>query len=597
MSSYQPPLKDIRFVVEDVLGMPTRWRTMAAFKDLDGETARQILEAAGSFSAEVLAPTNATGDAQGCQWTDGEVRTPDGFAGAYAAFVEGGWPALACDPAFGGQGLPQLLNLALYEMLNSANHAWTMYPGLAHGAYECLKAHADPELRDRYLPKVVSGEWLATMALTEPQAGSDLGLLRTRADPQPDGSLRITGNKIFISGAEQDLTENILHLVLCRLPDAPLGTKGISLALVPKVLPDGRRNTVRCDGIEKKMGIKGSATCALSFDGATGWLIGEPHRGLAAMFLMMNAARLQVSMQGLGHLELATQRALRYAAERQQMRAPSRPDGAAMPPSGADLIVHHPAMRRTLLTLQAQTEASRVIAYWTAMLLDDADHHADDEQRACAGRWLAVLTPVIKATLTELGHVGADAALQVFGGYGFVHEYGIEQQVRDSRIAMIYEGTNEIQAIDLVLRKVLDDGGTRLGSLLDELRLEAGRCDDEGGDLSVFARALREQCEVAALAAKTLVDGRAADPEWPLRVADDFLRGMGQVLMAWAWARIARTAYQPASSDSPLADAAWRAGKLERARFGVDWLLPQAAVYWQRVAGRTAALPWVRMEA
>jgi alkylation response protein AidB-like acyl-CoA dehydrogenase len=595
MLHYLPPLRDMQFVIEELLEMPARWDRIPAFKDIDVETSRQILEEAGRFAAEVLAPLNGPGDLAGCQLVDGRVSTPPGFAAAYADFVAGGWPALACDPAFGGQGLPQLINLALYEMLNSANHAWTMYPGLAHGAYECLKAHAEPGLRDRYLPQVVSGECLATMALTEPQAGSDLGLLRTRAEPQADGSWRVTGHKIFISGAEHDLTDNIVHLVLCRLPDAPPGTKGISLALVPKILPDGQRNTVRCDGIEKKMGIKGSATCAVAFEGAIGWPIGAPHRGLAAMFLMMNAARLQVSMQGLGHLEAATQKALRYATERAQMRAPSRPEGVALPSGGADLIVHHPAMRRTLLTLQAQTEASRVIAYWTAMLLDDADHHPDPAARRAPARLLPVLTPVIKACLTELGHQGADAALQVFGGYGFVHEYGIEQQVRDSRIAMIYEGTNEIQAIDLVMRKLLDDGGARFAALIDELAREAAQCRAGGPALADFAAALEAQCGAATRAAHALVDGRATDPEWPLRVADEFLRGVGFVLMAWAWARTARAIVAPAGVvPDGTADPQWRAAKLARARFGLEWLLPQGDLHWQRVHRREASLPWVQ---
>eukprot|EP01036_Dinobryon_divergens_P050663 gene50663-67827_t len=300
----------MRFVIDEVLGAPAAWQAQQAFDGLDAETAAQVLAEAGRFAAEVLAPLNGPGDLEGCRWQGGEVTTPAGYRAAYQAFVEGGWPALACDPACGGQGLPQLLNAALYEMLAGANHGWTMYPGLLHGAYECLHAHAPAELRERYLAKVTSGEWLSTMCLTEAHAGSDLGLLRTRAVPQDDGSFAVTGSKIFISGGEHDLTDNIVHMVLARLPEAPAGTKGLSLLLVPKLLPDGRRNTLRCDGIEKKMGLKGSATCVMSFEAATGWLVGEPHRGLAAMFLMMNAARLHVGLQGLGHLEVATQNAL-----------------------------------------------------------------------------------------------------------------------------------------------------------------------------------------------------------------------------------------------------------------------------------------------
>ena len=465
MWRYDPPLRDMRFVIDEVLGAPAAWAAMPAHAEIDSDMAAAVLEEAGRFAAEVLAPTNGPGDLEGCTWRDGEVSTPSGYKAAYQAFVDGGWPALACDPDCGGQGLPELLNAALFEMLVSANHAWTMYPGLLHGAYEVLHQHASGWLRDTYLPKVTSGEWLSTMCLTEAHAGSDLGLLRTRAVPGADGAYAITGNKIFISGGDHDLTPNIVHLVLARLPDAPVGTKGLSLFLCPKWLPDGRRNAARCDSIEKKMGIKGSATSVMSFDGATGWLLGEPNRGLQAMFLMMNAARLHVALQGLGHLEVATQNALRYTAERLQSRSPSRPAGT--PAAAADPIVLHPTVRRQLWTLQARTESARVLCYWTAQALDEEHAHPDEAARQAAGDRATLLTPVLKALMTDYGHHGADRALGLWGGHGYIHEYGIEQLVRDSRIAMIYEGTNEIQAIDLLLRKVLPDGGTRLRALLD----------------------------------------------------------------------------------------------------------------------------------
>jgi alkylation response protein AidB-like acyl-CoA dehydrogenase len=399
-----------------------------------------------------------------------------------------------CDPADGGQGLPRLLDAALNEMMAAANHGWTMYPGLQHGAYECLRAHGSEALKQRYLARIASGEWLATMNLTEPQAGSDLGLVRTRAQPHPDGSWRITGNKIFISGGEHDLTPNIIHLVLARPPDAPAGTRGLSLFLAPKELPDGTRNALRCDGIEKKMGIKGSATCAMSFEGATGWLVGEPNRGLAAMFLMMNSARLRVALQGLGHLQAAQQNAHDYASERVQGRGRR--------------IAEHPAMRRILWRLRALAEGGRVIAYWAAMLLDQAHAHPDEHARAQADSLVGLLTPVLKSFLTESGHLGATHALQVWGGYGYVHEYGIEQAVRDSRIAMVYEGTNEIQAIDLIQRKVVGDGGAAMARLFD--RLETG-------------------CESGALRSATasVVAAAARDAELALRVADDYLKGIG----------------------------------------------------------------------
>ena len=569
MWAYTAPLRDMQFVIEDVLGAPAAWAAMPAHADLDADTARQILEEAAKFASEVVAPINGAADLEGCHWGDGEVRTPEGYPAAYRAFVEGGWPALACDPAYGGQGLPQLLNAALYEMLAASNHAWTMYPGLLHGAYECIKAHASDALKDRYMAKIVSGEWLSTMALTEPQAGSDLGLVRTKAEPQPDGSLLVSGSKIFISGGEQDMTDNIVHLVLCRLAGAPPGSKGLSLVLCPKVLPDGARNAVRCDGIEKKMGIKGSATCALSFEGATGWLVGEANRGLAAMFVMMNAARLHVALQGLGHLEMASQNAFAYAGERVQMR---------------ETIAQHPAVRRTLWSLRALSEGERVVAYWTAQLLDESEQHPDAAVRERAMQLVALLTPVAKAFFTDNGFRGAAQAQQVWGGYGYVHEYGIEQTVRDSRIAMIYEGTNEIQAIDLVQRKLLDnDGGARLELLLAEFGDEAARCSVQP-EIVAFGQALQAQAEAVREGVQALRNGRDADPEWPLRAADDVLHGIGFALLAWAWARTARAALLKAEDP-------WMADKLRAARFGVQWLLPEAAHRWQRVKARDALLP------
>lgn len=590
MWTYHPPLRDFQFILEELLDAPTAWAGIPAFADLDSDTARQVLAEAGRFAGEVLAPTNAPGDLAGCSWHDGEVTTPPGFRDAYGTFCDGGWPALACDPQWGGQGLPQMLNMALHEMLNGANHAWTMYPGLSHGAYEALKAHATPGLQQRYLPPIVSGQWLATMCLTESHAGSDLGLLRTRAEPAAghDGldngaELRVTGSKIFISGGEHDLTDNIVHLVLARLPDAPAGSRGLSVVLVPKWLPDGRRNAIRCDGIEKKMGIKGSATCVLSFEGATGWLIGEPHRGLAVMFRMMNSARLQVGMQGLGHLEAARQNALRYAHERAQSRAPARPDGSTA--AGADAIALHPAVRRTLWTLQALAEGQRVLALWTAQWLDEAEHHPEPSRRSRAANVAALLTPVVKAFLTANGHHGANAALQVWGGHGYVHDYGIEQAVRDSRIAMIYEGTNEIQAIDLLQRKVFEDGGHRLSLVLDEFDREARACEADAA-VADLAAPLKSAIDALRQATARLYIGRAQDAEWPFRAADDYLRATGLVLMGWAWARRARVAAPRAGAD------AWYAQTLTAARFGIQWLLPEAAWLLRRVQDPAPVLPW-----
>jgi len=568
MWTYTPPLRDMQFVIEEVLDAPAWWAATPAFADLDADTARAVLEEAGKFAAGVLAPINGSADLEGCTWNDGEVTTPSGYREAYRAFVEGGWAALACEPEHGGQGLPALLNAAFNEMIAAANHGWTMYPGLLHGAYDCLRTHGSAELKARYLGKVASGEWLATMNLTEPQAGSDLALVRSKAEPQAEGSYRLSGSKIFISGGEHDLTDNIVHLVLARLPDAPAGTKGLSLFLAPKLLPDGTRNAIRCDGIEKKMGIKGSATCAMSFDGATGWLIGEPNRGLAAMFVMMNSARLHVGLQGLGHLEAAEQNARAYAHERVQ--------GRGQP------IAMHPAVRRTLWSLRALADGERVIAYWCAQLIDEVHHHPDGARRAQADALVGLLTPVVKAFFTDNGHRGADEALQVWGGYGYVHEYGIEQTVRDSRIAMIYEGTNEIQAIDLLQRKVLDRP-ERIQALMAEWRAEqdlleqdaASRGADASLQLLVWRDELERQIGYVELAVHALKS--SDDRERAFRIADDFLHGLGHALMAWAWARVTRVALK-------FPDRAACRRRIDLAEHGRRWVLPAARVHWERVA-------------
>jgi alkylation response protein AidB-like acyl-CoA dehydrogenase len=567
--TYEAPLRDMRFAIERVLAAPASWHACPAFADVDLDTAQAVLEEAARFATGVLQPLNAAGDREGCRLgADGRVRTPTGFREAYRAFVDGGWPSLPCAPEWGGQGLPLLLDAALREMLDACNHGWTMYPDLLHGAYETIKAHAGDELKARYLPKIVSGEWLAAMALTEPQAGSDLGLLRTRASEEPDGSLRITGQKIFISGADHDLTDNVVHLVLCRLPGAPEGSKGITLALVPTVRPDGTRNAVFVDGLEHKMGIHGSATCAVRYDGATGWLVGEPHRGLAAMFLMMNSARLHVGLQGLGHQEMAVQNARRHAAERAQ---------------GGQPIDHHSAVRHLLLRGQALVEGQRLLAYRAALALDEAAHHADPARRAAEGRIAALLTPVVKAFCTEHGFRSASDALQVFGGYGYTREYGVEQTLRDARIAMVYEGTNEIQAIDLVQRKLLADRGETLQALLAGYEAEAERTAACQG-LADLAEALRGEIAAARAGLAALLARAADGREAVLAVADDALQGIAWLCMAWAFAAGAR-----ATVDEP--DRAWAEAKLARMRYGARWLLPQAAVHWRRVADRSAPLP------
>jgi alkylation response protein AidB-like acyl-CoA dehydrogenase len=577
MWHYQPPLRDIRFVTEELLDLPSQWAALPAYAELDADTARQVIEEAGKFASDVLAPLNASGDLEGCTLRDGAVTTPRGFREAYQAFVAAGWPALACDPKVGGQGLPHALNAVLHEMLNSANHAWNMYPGLLHGAYECLMAHATPELKERYLGKIVSGEWLSTMCLTEAHAGSDLGLLKTRAEPQPDGSYRLRGTKIFISGGEHDLSDNIVHMVLARISDAPAGTKGISLFLCPKFLPNdtpgGERNALRCDGIEKKMGIKGSATCVMSFEGATAWLVGEPHRGLAAMFSMMNAARLHVGLQGVGHSESAYQNSLRYALDRTQMRAPQRPPERQA--EAADPIALHPAMRHKLLRQRALLEGGRLLAYETSHLLDVAEQHPDTAVRRVAHDEASLLTPIVKAFLTDNGFAAATAAQQVFGGHGYVHDFGAEQCVRDARIALIYEGTNEIQAIDLLVRKLLPDGGARLGALLARLDAEL----PEGG-LSAPARLVLSQWREVT---QQVVQQAATDAELPYRVADDYLRLAGLTLLAQGWARADAAA---ARGDSPF-----HLAKRETARYYFDFVLPEAGLCLARIGAGQNPLP------
>ena len=585
MWHYQAPLRDMQFIFEHWLQAPRAWGQMSAFEALDLPLAIQVLEEAGRFSTGILAPLNSNGDRQGCRFEEGRVSTPDGFVEAYRAFAEGGWPALACDEAFGGQGLPQLLDAALQEMLYASNHGWAMYTGIAHGAYLCLKAHAPQWIKDRYLPQIVSGEALPTMCLTEPQAGSDIGLLRCRAEPLSDGSYRLSGNKIFISGGEHDLTEDILHLVLARLPGAPAGSRGISLFLVPKRLDDAQGNSVRCDGIEHKMGIKGSATCSLTFDGAQGWLIGEANRGLAAMFVMMNSARLHVGLQGLGHAEAAWQNAHAYALERKQMRAPNRPAGIGA--EAADPIHYHPAMRRALLELRAYAEGMRAVGYWAAHLLDQAEHDPDLATRQRALQLAELLTPVIKAFFTEQGFRLASNALQVFGGYGYVAEFAIEQTLRDSRIAMIYEGSNEIQANDLLLRKVLGDEGRAFGKLLAVMREEVREAGETAGCAS-FCAELALLCDKLEGVQAEVRDRAAEEGEYPYRAAGDFLRLCGVALLAFAWARAARVSRLLVDSD-PL-----RASKLETASFFFAYLLPEAD--YRIAAIRAARAPLAFLE-
>ena len=523
---YKPHTPDINFILFQVLKASEQLSALPAFSEVDPDLMNQVLDEASKFVGEVIAPINRDGDEIGCQWSEGKVTTPPGFRDAYQTFWQSGWPALACATEDGGQGLPTVLEAVLYEMLSGANHGWTMAPGLLHGAYECLKHHGSESLKSQYLEKLATGEWLATMCLTEPHAGSDLGLSRTKALPQPDGSFLISGTKIFISGGEHDLSDNIVHLVLARLPDAPSGPKGLTLFLAPKVMPNGSLNNIHCERIEEKMGLHGSPTCVMRFDEANSWVIGEPNRGLNAMFVMMNAARLHVGLQGIGLLEAAWQKADDYSKERRQMRAP----GPRKSTEAADPIAQHPAIRRILATQRAWIDGGRVLAYRTAIELDLAKHHSDETRRTRAQLWCSLVTPVLKSAWTAQAFQGSSECLQVFGGHGFVREWGIEQIVRDSRVTMIYEGTNEIQAIDLLVRKVIPDGGTGLAALLQSLNDDSAN-SDLGAQLSAQATQLNQ-------VTRRLVEAAQTTPELPFWVADDYLRAVSLTLMTWAWLKI-----------------------------------------------------------
>ncbi|MFM8918708.1 MAG: acyl-CoA dehydrogenase family protein [Limnohabitans sp.] len=555
MSDYQPRIQDMQFVLSNVLGVPDQLKALSAFDEVDADLMHQVLEEAGKFVGEVVAPLNRDGDEIGAQWQDGKVTMPPGFQSAYQMFWQAGWPALSAAPEDGGQGLPSVLEIMLYEMLSAANHGWTMAPGLLHGAYECIKHYASPSLKETYLKKVGTGEWLATMCLTEPHAGSDLGLSRTKATPQADGRYALNGTKIFISGGEHDLTDNIVHLVLARLPDAPPGPKGLSLFLVPKFYPNGERSAVHCDRIEEKMGLHGSPTCVMRFDDAIAEIIGEPGKGLNAMFVMMNAARLHVAMQGIGLLDAAWQKADAYARERRQMRAPAGQTVKPKSAAEADFIIEHPAIQRILNTQRAWVDGGRVLAYQTAVALDRIKH-ANKEDAVKAQRWCALVTPVMKAAFTHQAFHGGSDCLQVLGGHGYVREWGIEQIVRDARVAMIYEGTNEIQAIDLLVRKIMADGGQSLNQLLDDMK----------------APSQTESAEATQLRQLTqhIVSAAPQDPSLGHRVADDYLRAMALVMLQWAWQRIDASLNEQTSELKTRWQAPSKAFR--------QWVLPEFAM-------------------
>jgi len=574
MQTYTPPLRDMRFVLHE-LHDSTALAKLPGLEEMTPDLLNTILEEAGKFISATLLPLNASGDAEGCRYEDGVVRTPKGFKEAYKAFVGGGWGALSSDPEYGGQGLPQSAAKLVEEMICGCNLSFGLYPGLSHGAYLALKSHGSDALRNLYLPKLVDGSWTGTMCLTESHCGTDLGLLRTKAVPQADGSYRITGSKIFISAGEHDLTENILHLVLARMPDAPPGIKGISLFVVPKFLPNadgsvGARNGVKCTGIEHKMGIKASATCQISFDQASGFLVGEPHKGMRAMFVMMNSERLSVGTQGLGIGEVAYQSAVAYAKDRLQGRSLS---GTKHPEKSADPIIVHPDVRRMLMTMRAYNEGCRALGVWVANALDRMERLPESPERSEAEDFIALMTPVVKALFTDLGFEGANLGLQTYGGHGFIVDHGMEQFVRDARIAMIYEGTNGVQALDLVGRKLPANMGRSLRRFFHPVSefIEAHGKDPEVGTL---VQSLAKAFGALQLATAFIAQKSFSDPEEAGAASTDYLRMLGLVALGYMWVRMAKVAAEklPGAAGE---DAAFYAAKRTTAAFYVDRILPQ----------------------
>jgi alkylation response protein AidB-like acyl-CoA dehydrogenase len=553
--------------------------------DVSAELMDSILEEAGKFATEILLPLNASGDEEGCHLENGVVRTPKGFREAYGKFRESGWGALSSPTEYGGQGLPEILGKMVEEMQCSANLSFGLYPGLTHGATLALEGHGSENLKRRYLPKMIDGTWSGTMCLTEAQCGTDLGMMRTKATPQDDGSYRIDGAKIFISAGEHDLTENIIHLVLARLPDAPRGIKGVSMFLVPKFVPneDGRpgaRNGVTCTAIEHKMGLRASATTQLYFDDAVGWLVGEPNKGMRAMFTMMNAERLSVGIQGLGVAETAYQSAAFYAKDRIQGRALS---GAKYPERAADPIIVHPDVRRTLMTVRAYVEGCRALSGWVATALDLESKASDPQRRQAAEDFVSIMTPVVKALFTDLGFELSSMALQVYGGHGYIRDHGMEQLVRDARICMIYEGANGIQALDLVGRKMPAHMGRFLRQFFHPVQdfIEQNSDDPKVLPLAKSFAALQQATAHIAQAA-------LKDPEEAGAAATDYLRLMGLVALGFMWAKAAKVA--EAKLPQADGDAGFYQAKLTTAQFFADRLLPQTGALWSSIKAGKASM-------
>lgn len=573
MPVYTAPLRDMSFVLKEVIGLE-QLTAIKNYQDLSEDLIEAILNEGARFTENVIHPLNASGDKEGCRFENGNVYTPKGFKEAYTEFVNSGWPALNADPAYGGQGLPNIIALLFEEMICSANISFGLYPGLTRGAYTMLHSHGSDELKKKYLPKMVEGTWSGTMCLTEPHCGTDLGLLRTKAEPQADGTYKLSGTKIFISSGEHDLTENILHFVIARTPEAIAGVKGISLFLVPKFMVDdtgvlGARNPVTCASIEHKMGIKASSTCVMNFDGATGFLVGNLYQGIQAMFTMMNAERLGVGVQGLGVAEIAYQNALKYARERLQGRALTGPKA---PEKTADPLICHADIRRMLLTMKSLIEGNRLLVAWIAVTLDKLEHGDSPEIRQEADDLVQLMTPIIKAFLTDTGSEIANLAMQVFGGHGYIQEWGMEQFVRDARIAQIYEGANGIQALDLIGRKLSAHTGRYLRRLFHPVQafIDQHAQDD---DLKEFIEPLAKAFARLQQVTVTIAQKAMGNPDEAGAAASDYLRLFGLVTLAYLWCQSVVVAKrQMGQGEDEFYEA-----KIHTARFFITKILPQSS--------------------